>query len=221
MDINGHGQDATGAPEAGRITVVAIDDHPTYVHGLATLLEEAAEDIEVVAVASCPKAGIELVIERSPQVVLVDLYMPSMDGIEVTERIVTEAPGSKVLVLTASDEPAHVAEVMRVGARGYLSKMAEPQQLISAVRAVAAGEIVLAPFAAHALFSAPPELPQLTEQEMALLRSISTGATYMEVASEMAVSESTLKRQLADIQRKLNVDNKLQAVAHLARRGLL
>lgn len=223
MSINGHGhgQGRAGAPEPVRITLVAIDDHPTYVQGLASLLEAVAEDIEVVGVATCPKAGVDLVIEHSPEVVLVDLHMPSMDGVEATNRIVTQAPDTKVLILTGSDDPSHVADVMRAGARGYLSKMVKPEQLTSAVRAVAAGEVVLAPFAADALFSAPPATPELTEQEIRLLRSISTGASYQEVASEMAISESTLKRQLTEIQRKLNVDNKLQAVAHLARRGLL
>ena len=208
-------------PEGDRITVVAIDDHPTYVHGLATLLEDAAPDIEVVAVASVAMSGVELVVQRRPHVVLVDLHMPLLDGVEVTRRVVAQAPDSKVLILTVSDDPADVAEALRVGARGYLSKQVEPGELVSAVRAVAAGEVVLAPFAADALFSSPPETARLTEDDVRLLRAISNGAGYADVAAELAISESTLKRQLAEIQRKLNVENKLQAVAYVARRGLL
>ena len=211
----------TDDPDGDRITVVAIDDHPTYVHGLATLLEDAAADIEVVAVASVPATGIELVVERQPCVVLVDLHMPEMDGVEVTRCLAARVPASKVLILTVSDDPADVAEALRAGARGYLSKEVEPRELISAVRAVAAGEVVLAPFAADALFSSQQAAPRLTDEDIRLLRSISNGASYADVASDLAISESTLKRQLADIQRKLNVDNKLQAVAYLARRGLL
>ena len=211
----------TDDPEGDRITVVAIDDHPTYVHGLATLLEDAAPDIEVVAVASIPATGIELVVERQPCVVLVDLHMPLMDGVEVTRRLGATAPASKVLILTVSDDPADVAEALRVGARGYLSKHVEPRELISAVRAVAAGEVVLAPFAADALFSSSESVPRLTDEEIGLLRAISNGASYAEVAADLSISESTLKRQLIEIQRKLKVDNKLQAVAYLARRGLL
>ena len=208
-------------PEGDRITVVAIDDHPTYVHGLATLLEDAAADIEVVAVASVAPSGVDLVIERRPHVVLVDLHMPLMDGVEVTRQVVDRAPESKVLILTVSDDPADVAEALRVGARGYLSKQVEPNELISAVRAVAAGEVVLAPFAADALFSSSPQTARLADEEICILRAISNGASYATVAAELAVSESTLKRQLGEIQRKLNVQNKLQAVAYVARRGLL
>lgn len=208
-------------PEGDRITVVAIDDHPTYVHGLATLLEDAAPDIEVVAVASVAPVGIDLVVERRPHVVLVDLHMPLLDGVEVTRRVVSLAPESKVLILTVSDDPSDVAEALRAGARGYLSKQVEPGELISAVRAVAAGEVVLASFAADALFTSPRQTARLTDEEICLLRAISNGTSYSEVAAELAISESTLKRQLAEIQRKLNVQNKLQAVAYVARRGLL
>lgn len=208
-------------PERDRITVVAIDDHPTYVHGLATLLEDAAPDIEVVAVASVASSGIDLVVERRPRVVLVDLHMPHLDGVEVTRRLADLAPSSRVLILTVSDDPADVAEALRVGARGYLSKQVQPGELVCAIRAVAAGEVVLAPFAADALFTSPQEPPRLTNEDICLLREISAGASYADLAAELAISESTLKRQLAEIQRKLNVENKLQAVAYVARRGLL
>jgi DNA-binding NarL/FixJ family response regulator len=130
------------------------------------------------------------------------------------------APGSKVLILTVSDDPTDVAQAMRVGARGYLSKQVEPRELISAVRAVAAGEVVLAPFAVNALFTSDASA-RLTDEDIRLLRAISDGASNPEAAAALAISESTLKRQLAGIQRKLKVDNKLQAVAYLARRGLL
>lgn len=207
--------------ELRRISLVAIDDHPTYVHGLATLLEDAAGDIEVVGVASVPAAGVDLVVERQPDVVLVDLHMPLMDGVEVTRRLTKLAPRCRVLVLTVSDDPGHVAAAVRAGARGYLSKQAEPQQVIAAIRSVAAGDVVLASFAADVLFAAAGGPPALTDQDIRLLRAISDGTAYAEVAAELAISESTLKRQLADVQRRLKVDNKLQAVAYLARRGLL
>ena len=212
---------STDEPEANRITVVAIDDHPTYVHGLATLLEDAAPEIEVVAVATAPEDGLDLVSAHDPDVVLLDLQMPRMDGVEVTKRIVDQGLNASVLMLTVSDEPAHVAAAMRAGARGYLSKDVQPEQLISAIRAVVFGEVVLAPFAAEALVSAPDELPRLSDQEICLLRAISDGAGYGEVASQLAISESTLKRQLQEILKKLRVQNKLQAVAYVARRGLL
>lgn len=124
-------------------------------------------------------------------------------------------------MLTVSDDPAHVAAAVRAGARGYLSKQAEPQQLIAAIRSVAAGDVVLASFATEALLSSAGEPPKLTDHDIRLLRAISDGTGYAEVAAELAISESTLKRQLADVQRRLNVANKLQAVAYLARRGLL
>ncbi len=209
-----------GSPR--RIRVAMIDDHPTYVHGLKTLLESIAPDVEVVAVATAAEAGIEAVVASQPDVVLLDLRMPDLDGVEVAKKICALCPASHVVALTGSDDSDDVVGMMRAGARGYIRKDIDPDKLVSAVRAVAAGEVVLATFASKVIFEdGMRSAPRLSDYDIELLRLIGSGKSYAEVAATLAVSESTLKRQLADIQKALGVDNKIQAVAYLARKGLL
>lgn len=209
-------------PEVARITVVAIDDQPTYVHGLATLLEDVAADVEVVGVASDPAQGVELAGTHQPDVVLLDIHMPGMKGTDAARAIRQSAPRSAVLFLTVSVELGDIRDAMRAGGRGYLSKDVEPEELVTAIRAVARGKVVLAPWAAEGLMEANGSAAaQLDPNEVEIFRSLASGASYPEIASRLAVSESTLKRQIAHAQRKLNVDNKMQAIAYLARQGLL
>lgn len=210
--------DEGGSP---RITVVAIDDHPTYVRGLATLLASLAAELQVVAISD-PIEGLRHVVDDPPQVLLLDLHMPNMSGLDVLKKVRAVAPTTNVLLLTVSEDPEDVTEALRAGARGYLAKDVEPEELVAAVRAVAAGKVVLAPFAADALIeNEGGPLPRLGDAEVHLVRLISQGRPYADVARELCVSESTLKRQLLDIQKKLGLESKLQVIAHLARRGLL
>lgn len=208
-------------PDAGRITVVAVDDQPTYVHGLATLLEDVAPDIEVVAVATDPYQGIDLAAVHHPHVVLLDIHMPGLKGTEVAVRLREVAPGSAVLFLTVSDELSDVAEAMRAGGRGYLFKDVQPEELVSAIRAVARGKVVLAPWAAASLMGGNGSSAELDAVELQMFKLLSAGESYADIAAELCVSESTLKRQLANAQKKLNLGNRMQVIAYLARRGLL
>lgn len=208
-------------PEAGRITVVAIDDQPTYVHGLATLLEDVAPDIEVLGVASDPIAGVDLVARHAPDVVLLDIHMPGLKGTDAATQIRSRAPDSAILFLTVSDELSDISEAMRTGARGYLFKDVQPEELVSAIRAVARGKVVLAPWAAAGLIGTNGSSASLDVGELQMFRLLAAGAGYADIAGRLSVSESTLKRQLAHALKKLNVDNKMQAIAYLARRGLL
>ena len=208
-------------PEADRITVVAVDDHPTYVHGLATLLEDVAPDIEVVAIATGAAQGIELVAKHRPRVVLLDVHMPEMKGTVAAARLREAAPESAVLFLTVSDEPGDVSEAMRAGGRGYLFKDVEPEELVSAIRAVARGKVVLAPWAAAGLMGSNGSTAALDPEELRMFKLLAAGESYADIARELCISESTLKRQLAHAQKKLNMDNRMQVIAYLARRGLL
>ncbi len=213
---------SVAADSSERIVVAMIDDHPTYVHGLKTLLEAIASDIQVAAVATSAEDGIQAVVATEPDVVLLDLRMPGADGLEVARKICALCPETRVVALTASEDPGDVVDVMRSGASGYICKDIGPAKLVSAIRAVAAGEVVLAPFASKVIFEAgASSVPRLSEYQIQVLRLIASGNSYADVAAELAVSESTLKRQLGEIQKALGVDTKIQAVAYLARKGLL
>lgn len=207
--------------EGRRIRVVTVDDHPTYAHGLKTLLTALADDIDVVGVATCGEAAVDLVEHELPDVVLMDLRMPRVDGIEAARKIRALFPQVKVIILTVSEDPPDVHATITSGVQGYLSKDVEPDQLIAAIRAVHAGEIVMAPFAASLSFSESEAIAPLTDGEIHLLRLMGHGRDYADIASEIAVSESTLKRMIQEIQRKLGVQNRIEAIVVAAKRGII
>lgn len=221
LGAEGQMPEATPDRRPPRIEVVAIDDHPTFVRGLATLVSSLAPEIDIVAFSD-PLEGLQHVVDHPPQVLLLDLHMPNMSGMEVLKKVRAVAPATNVLLLTVSEDPEHVAEAMRAGARGYLAKDVEAEDLVAAVRAVASGKVVLAGFAADALVDNEGRtMPRLSDAEIHLMRLVSSGRHYGEVARDLAISESTLKRQLLEIQKKLGLNSKLEVIAHLARRGLL
>lgn len=204
------------------IRVVAVDDHPTFVEGLKILLEALVGDIEVVGIATNPDEAIDVVSDELPDIVLLDVRMPRSEGCEVARKIGQLFPDVKVVMLTVSDDPRDVQETLEAGVRGYLSKLAEPDELIAALRAVHAGEVVLAPFVASLSFGAPENrmLP-LSDAELHLLKLCAQGLDNPQLARELAVSESTLKRMLQQVQRKLGAANRVQALVIAAKRGLI
>jgi DNA-binding NarL/FixJ family response regulator len=210
------------AEHSRRVRIVAVDDHPTYVRGLKVLLETLAEDIEVAGIATSPQEGLDQVAEHRPDIVLMDVRMPGSEGCETARKIRQLFPEVKVVMLTVSDDPRDVYDTMEAGVRGYLSKLAEPEELIAALRSVHAGEVVLAPFAARLSFEdASRRLIPLTDAELHTLKLSARGLENAQIAKELAVSESTLKRMFREIQRKLGVDNRIQAVVVAAKKGLV
>ncbi len=206
----------------GPIRIVAVDDHPTYVEGLKILLESLAEDIKVVGIATRPDDAIDLVSEHLPDLVLLDVRMPRTEGCDVARKLRQLFPDIKIAMLTASDDPRDVQETLGAGVRGYLSKMAEPEELIAALRAIHAGEVVLAPFAATLSFAgAHQSLLPLSDAELHMLKRAAQGLDNAQLAREFAVSESTLKRMFNQVQGKLNVENRIQAIVVAAKRGLI
>lgn len=209
-----------GNGDHGRPRLLIVDDHPSYAEGVGTLLTKLA-DLEVVSVAhDAPTAMAEVEAHR-PDLVLMDIRLPERSGIEVTQKIRAQFPDVKVVILTASDEASDVQEAMRAGASGYLLKQSDAGQLAAAIEAVYAGETVVESSVMRALVDPIPGTDVLDEGEINLLKLLAKGLELSRVARETCVSESTVKRQIAQVQRKLGVDNRIQAVVAAAKRGLL
>ena len=200
--------------------LVIVDDHPSYVEGLATLMTRLA-NLEVVAVAYDADTALAQVEAHRPDLVLMDLRLPERSGIDVTRKIRAQYPTVKVVILTASDEPSDVQEAMRVGACGYLLKQSDVGKLAAAIDAIHAGETVVESSLMNALIHPGPEAEVLEEHERHLLKLLSHGHELSTIARDLCVSESTVKRQIVQVQRKLGADNRIQAVVEAAKRGLL
>ncbi len=215
------GEDEMGRGNGEPIRVMTVDDHPTYAHGLKTLLSALADDIVVVGVATSGAEALDLIAQKCPDVVLMDVRMPQLDGIEVARKVHQLFPDVKVVMLTVSEDARDVHAAITSGLHGYLSKDVDPDQLIAAIRAVHSGEIVLAPFAASVSFSDSGTVAPLSDAEVHLLRLLSQGHDYVGVARELAVSESTVKRMVHEVQRKLGAENRIQALVIAAKRGIV
>lgn len=204
------------------IRVVLADDHPVVRGGLATLLG-TADGIEVTAQASNGQQAVAAVAETLPDVVLMDLRMPVLDGAGATAQIRDRFPGTKVLILTTYDGDADIVRAVESGAVGYLLKDSAGDVIIEAVFAAARGETVLAPPVAARLVSRlrTPDLPQLTAREIEVLRCVSHGLSNVEAAARLHIAEATVKTHLLRVFSKLDVDDRTRAVVIAMERGLL
>ncbi|MEN2736622.1 response regulator transcription factor [Microbacterium sp. X-17] len=215
-----------------RIRVVVADDQAIIRDGLVTVLG-LLPDMEVVGSASDGAEAVALAVAERPDVVLMDLRMPVLDGVGATERIVREAPGSAVLVLTTFADDESILTALRAGARGYLTKDAGRAELASAVRAVARGQATFAPEVGAriigSLTSAPParpadpagalveRFPALTRREAEVLGLVADGLSNGEIASALFVGGSTVKTHINAIFAKLGVSSRAQAIALVRR----
>lgn len=209
-----------GGAERQPPRLVIVDDHPSYVEGLATLMTKLA-DLEIVAVAYDADTALAQVEAHQPDLVLMDIRLPERSGIDVTEKIRAQYPTVKVVILTASDEPSDVQEAMRVGACGYLLKQSDVGKLTAAIEAIYAGETVVESSLMGALIDPGPTAAPLDDHEVHLLKLLARGWELSTIARETSVSESTVKRQIVHLQKKLGADNRIQAVVEAAKRGLL
>ena len=214
------------------ITLAVVDDQDVVRSGFAALLGTQS-DFEVVGVAGDGVAAIELCRERHPDVVLMDVRMPTMDGIEATRRIaVGEDAGSRVLVLTTFDMDEYVYDALAAGASGFLLKDATAEDLFDAVRVVAAGEALLSPRVTRRLISefarlrppppaAPEGLRKLTPRETEVLRLVAEGLSNAEIAERLVVSEETVKTHVSHVFQKLGIRDRAQAVVVAYESGLV
>lgn len=207
------------------IRIAVVDDQAIVRDGLVTVLG-LVEGFEVVGEAEDGLAAIELVASAHPDVVLMDLRMPRLDGVAATQRIVRDHPGTAVLVLTTFADQDSIAGALRAGARGYLTKDAGRQQLEAAVRAVASGQTTLSPLVREAVLagvthggtsplSVRRRIPTLTEREAEVLGLIAEGCTNGEIAARLVLSVATVKSHVNAVFAKLEVETRAQAVARV------
>jgi DNA-binding NarL/FixJ family response regulator len=209
---------------AERIRVLIADDHPVVRQGLRTFLS-VQEDIEVVGEASDGAEALKAVESLDPDVVLLDLKMPGVDGQAALGELSARKVRSKVLVLTSVTERAHVLPAVRSGAAGYLYKDVDPMALVQAIRAVHDGHVLLAPEAADAMLEPgggepEPNLAALTEREREVLVRIASGLSNREIARALVVSEKTVKTHVSNLFTKLGVQDRTQAALYAVRHGL-
>jgi DNA-binding NarL/FixJ family response regulator len=214
------------------IRVLLADDQALVREGFAMILD-AQEDIEVVGSASGGAEAVALVRELSPDVVLMDIRMPAVDGIEATRRLL-DGSGSRtrVLILTTFDLDEYVYEALKAGASGFLLKDVPRAQLVAAVRTVAAGDQLLSPSITRKLIEEfvrrgprqagiPAALESLTERELDVLRQVARGCTNAEIAEELYLSEATVKTHVGHVLQKLDLRDRVQAVVLAYESGLV
>ncbi|ANH39735.1 Transcriptional regulatory protein LiaR [Nocardioides dokdonensis FR1436] len=212
------GQPPTGN---GRIRVVLVDDHAVIRAGLAQLLA-STQDIDVVAQAGDGETAVAVVAEVRPDVVLMDLQMPVVDGVAATRRIRAEVPGVDVLVLTSFSDSERILDALDAGAVGYLLKDADPDDVLAGIRAVARGESPIHPKAARALLGARsgPTRPQLTGREVEVLRLVRDGLANKQIARRLDISERTVKAHLTSAFARIGVVDRTQAALWAQRHAL-
>ena len=201
------------------IRVLLVDDHPVVRAGLASVLSEQS-DFQLVGEAEDGERAVRLARERHPDVVLMDLRMPRMDGITAISRIARDLPHVRVLALSTYDGDADIRRALEAGARGYLLKDMLLTQLVSAVRAVHAGERVLPCLLAERLLAHSFE-PELTDREIEVLALVARGLGNKDVARQIGRSSETVKAHLKSIVTKLGVANRTEAVTVALARGLI
>ncbi len=204
------------------IRVVVADDHPIVRQGVVALLEDES-DIEVVAEAADGRAAVSAALTEDPDIVLMDLRMPEMDGVEATRAVRKRRPEIAVLVLTTYDTDEAIVRAVEAGAAGYMLKDSPTEDLVDAVRRAAAGETVLAPPITKRLVERMHKVSPdaLTSREIEVLREVANGNTNAEVAERLHISEATVKTHLIHIYDKLAVSDRAAAVARAYERGIL
>jgi DNA-binding NarL/FixJ family response regulator len=212
------------------VRVLIVDDHDLFRSGLRNLLEE--EGVQVVGEAAAGQEALDLVRELAPDVVVMDLNMPGMGGVEATRHISTIAPLTRVVMLTISDQDADVTDAILAGACGYLLKDSSIHQLIAGIRAAALGESLISPAIAAKVLqrlrasSSQPEIEstiraELSEREIEVLKLIANGKDNAMIAAELHISPKTVKNHISNILMKLQIDNRIQAAVYAVRSGIV
>jgi DNA-binding NarL/FixJ family response regulator len=211
------------------IRVFLTDDQELVCYGLQTILQ-TADDIEIVGMAHDGQEALDLLAEAAPDVVLMDLNMPVMNGIQATQAIQAHFPGIAVLVLTTYDDDEWLFDAIRSGAAGYLLKDSPREALIAAVRAAAAGETPVDPSIAGRLFTRvardagpanPQVLAEFSDREIEILRGIARGLSNQEIAADLHLSDGTVRNYVTTVFEKLDVSNRTRAAIQALQLGLV
>jgi DNA-binding NarL/FixJ family response regulator len=210
------------------LRVLIADDHPLFRKGMRTLLNATAET-EVIGEATTGQEVIELAATLQPDVILMDLQMPGLNGMEATRQILHQSPHLRILVVTLFEDDASVFNALRAGARGYILKDAKEDEMVQAIRAVGRGEAIFSPAIATRLmeFFATPRpsaakeiFPTLTEREREILQLIAGGSTNSDIAKRLALSVKTVSNYVSNIFSKLQVTDRAQAIIRARDAGL-
>jgi DNA-binding NarL/FixJ family response regulator len=209
------------------IRLLLADDHPAFRRGLELMLDDV-DDVEVVGRAATGAEAVELGAQLSPDVVLMDLRMPDLDGIEATRRLVQHDPVPAVVVLTMFEDGESVIAAMRAGARGYLLKGAEQDEIERAVRAAAAGEVIFGPAVASGVIARltrdgqarSPAFPSHTQREREVLALIAVGKGNAAIAHELQINLKTVRNHVSNIFTKLQVTDRASAIVKARDAGL-
>jgi DNA-binding NarL/FixJ family response regulator len=211
-----------------KITILICDDHTLFRRGIRKLLEDE-EDLVVAGEAAAGVEALSLARELLPDVVLMDIQMPGMDGIEVTRRLIRELPHLGIIFVTMYEDDEFVFRGLRAGGRGYILKDADPETMLRAIRAVANGESLLGPTIALKVmrqFSAMESLPEsvagaLTPREVEVLKLIASGLSNKEIGLQLSISPKTVKNHTNNILSKLHLYDRTQATLYAIRSGLV
>jgi DNA-binding NarL/FixJ family response regulator len=210
------------------IRVLVADDQSMVRAGFRMLLD-GEPDIEVVAEASNGREAVDLASRVAPTVILMDIRMPELDGLEATRRILAADTAARVLILTTFDLDEYVYEALRAGASGFVLKDDPPEQLIAAIRTVARGDALLSPAVTKRVIkrfsrlprpAPPPEIQELTDRELDVLRLLARGLSNAEIGQELYIGETTVKTHITHIFQKLGVRDRVQAVVLAHETGL-
>jgi DNA-binding NarL/FixJ family response regulator len=209
------------------VTAVLLVDDQALVRGGLRLIVEAEPDLQVVGEAADGAEAVALAARLHPEVVLMDVRMPVLDGITATQRLLHRVPQAKVIMLTTFDLDEYVLDAFRVGASGFVLKTAPPGQLVAAIRTIVLGEALLAPASTRKLIeratrrtTPSPRLASLSARELEVLRLLARGLSNAEIADELVVEPSTIKTHVARLLAKLEVRDRVQAVVFAFQNGV-
>jgi DNA-binding NarL/FixJ family response regulator len=207
--------------------VVVVDDQTLFRSGLARLLSED-ERVEVVGEASDGQDAVAKAVELNPDVMLMDIKMPTMNGIEATRKIVTEHPEIKILILTSFEADSYVIQALKAGASGYLLKDSQPEAIVASIVAVMAGERVMAGPVVNRVVdmltgaaTSKEFYDGLTAREIEILRLMGGGMANKQIAFHLKISEKTVRNHISSMYEKLNISDRSQAVLYAVRKGLV
>ena len=212
------------------VRVLIVDDHDLFRSGLRSLLED--EGVHIVGEASAGQEALNIVREVAPDVVVMDLNMPGMGGVEATRHISTMAPLTRVVMLTISDQDNDVIDAILAGACGYLLKDSSIQELIAGIKAASRGESLISPTIASKVLqrlrasTTQPEIAntiraELSEREIEVLKLIANGKDNAMIAGELHISPKTVKNHISNILMKLQIENRIQAAVYAVRSGIV
>jgi NarL family two-component system response regulator LiaR len=214
-------------PVSTKISVLIVDDHTIVRQGLRTLLE-LMEDITIAGEAATGKAAVEQAIRLRPDVVLMDLVMPEMNGIQATREICALGLGTRVIALTSFQEDEKIIPAIQAGAAGFLLKDVSPAELVEAIRAAYHGEVRLHPSVARrlmaqvaALPAAPPAAEELTARELEVLRLVAQGLSNRDIAQKLVISEKTVKTHVSSLLGKLGLEDRTRLAIYAIKKGLV